>query len=145
LCIAVVKCLLLRNRDNDLFQIKGNDYFLEDAIRAVLLHYHVDVLSQAWTIDSMRPYFRRHHPEMLMLSDPDARSATALCTDAIPLATEERLVVLEEKVDRLETEKRSLEEQMTGRINHLEALIVQMQARLDGDEHPSKKRKEVEL
>jgi hypothetical protein len=77
--IAAVKCLLMRNKNDDLFYINNSSsYNLADALRdkAVLAHFHLDA-SQSWTISSIRAFLLQHHPEML-ISSSDAHTAVAV-------------------------------------------------------------------
>lgn len=66
--IAIVKCLLVRNKNDDLFHINVG-YRLENTLKdkAVLDYFHLDD-SRSWTVSSIRDYLRQHHPDMLCQS-----------------------------------------------------------------------------
>jgi hypothetical protein len=84
--IAVVKCLLMRNKKDDLFHINGSSsYNPADALgdKAVLAHFHLDS-SQSWTISSIRAFLQQHHPEILTPSS-DVRAADALSSSGIAM------------------------------------------------------------
>lgn len=69
---AVVKCLLVRNMDDDVFCIDGYDsYQLDEALNDtdVLSHFHL-YPSHSWKISSIREFLQQHYPEMLNPSVP---------------------------------------------------------------------------
>jgi hypothetical protein len=76
--IAVVKCLLVRNKNDRFLIIDGSSYKLANALgdKDVLSQFHLDA-SQSWTISSIRAFLQQHHPEMLIPSS-DAQTAAAV-------------------------------------------------------------------
>jgi hypothetical protein len=89
--IAVVKCLLARNMNDDLFYINdpSTRYNLAYALRdkAVLAHFRLDA-SQSWTISSIRAFLQQHHPEMLTPSSDAHATAVALSSSGIAVNPE---------------------------------------------------------